>query len=481
MVNVAPEIRTAAGTVRGNWEHAVAVFRGIPYAQPPFGRFRLQAPAPARPWDGIRNALTFGPPVPQSSAAESSDCLTLNVWSPDLGATGLPVLVSIHGGAYLHGTSANPHLDGATLARTGAVVVSMNYRMGVEGFAHVTGAPDNRGILDQLAALRWVQENVTAFGGNPGNVTVFGQSAGAGCIAALLAMPTATGLFRRAITQSIPGTYFAPALARAVSTAIGAEIGAQPTLEEFAGIHPQKLVAATEAIVRKMPGYIDTWGPVATVPTPFSPVVDGDLLPQAPWPALAGGAARDIDLLIGHTRDEYRLLARRFGDITEEQATESLDRLAAGLGGAEAYRAAYPDATPAQLFETGNADWLMRMPTLHLAEAHRGNCWTYELCWSFNADGASHSLDVLLLMGTLDLGNVREFAGPTGADEAVRLGEQMRLDWLGFATGKPTWPRYDPAGRATRIYTGRPTTGPYPEESSRRIWQHHKFDVIDLQ
>jgi len=195
-----PEVRTVAGTVRGASHGRVAVFRGIPFAQPPVDALRFRSPVPALPWSGVRDAFTFGPPVPQQASPPdaSDDWLTLNVWSPDIGAGGLPVLVWIHGGAFLFGSSANPNQDGATLAAAGAVVVSLNYRMGVEGFAHLAGAPGNRGILDQILALRWVQENVAAFGGDPGNVTVFGQSAGGSSVAALLAMPAAAGLFRRA-------------------------------------------------------------------------------------------------------------------------------------------------------------------------------------------------------------------------------------------------------------------------------------------
>ncbi|HEY6577152.1 MAG TPA: carboxylesterase family protein [Mycobacterium sp.] len=161
-----PEVRTTGGVVRGGWENAVAVFRGIPYAAPPVGSRRFAAPDAAQPWQGIRDALQFGPPVPQAdfagavmssvsggAADGSADCLTLNVWSPDLGAAGLPVMMWIHGGRYLQGGSRNPHSDGRTLAQSGVVVVSVNYRVGVEGFANIAGAPDNRGILDQIAAV----------------------------------------------------------------------------------------------------------------------------------------------------------------------------------------------------------------------------------------------------------------------------------------------------------------------------------------
>jgi len=280
----------------------------------------------------------------------------------------------IHGGKYLEGGSGNPHSDGATLAQSGVVVVSVNYRVGVEGFAHIAGAPDNRGILDQVAALRWVQDNIAAFGGDPGRVIVFGQSAGAGCIAALLAMPMAAGLFRRAIAQSAPGTYFSPRLAAAISATIAAELGARATVDELARLPPRALTDATDAVIQKMPEFVDSWGPMALTPTPFSPVVDGVLLPDAPWRALAGGAARDIDLLAGHTRNEYSLFTARPGsEVTDEQVSATLQRLAPAANGRVGYRDAYPEATPGELDELVNSDWLFRMPSLHLAHAqHAG-------------------------------------------------------------------------------------------------------------
>ncbi|MFI6169646.1 carboxylesterase/lipase family protein [Nocardia sp. NPDC051052] len=484
-----PEIRTAAGVVRGRWENTVGVFRGIPYAKPPVGARRFAAPVPAQPWDGVRDALEFGPSVPQAGAASSDrNCLTLNVWSPDLGAAALPVLVFIHGGRYLEGTSSNPHQDGAILAAAGVVMVSMNYRVGVEGFANVAGAPNNRGMLDQIAALRWVQENIAAFGGDPGNVTVFGQSAGAGCTAALATMPLAAGLFRRAIVQSCPGTFFSPRLSAEISATIAAELGAQATVDELARFSPGELINATGTVMRKMPDFVESWGPTALTPTPFSPVVDGDVLLHAPWPALADGAARDIDLLVGHTRDEFRLFNPLLGsEVTDAQLTTTLDRFAPASDASGGYRALYTEATSAQLYELVNCDWLFRMPGLHLADAQHaggGQVWNYELCWSYNRDqGASHSLDLLLVLGTLDLVEVRDHpsAFPNAAAEAVHVAHHMRTDWLTFATtGTPGWTPYDPDTRSTRVYTAEPTTQPYPEERSRRIWATHRFDTLDL-
>lgn len=392
-------------------------------------------------------------------------------------------MVWIHGGRYVEGTSSNPHQDGATLAAAGVVMVSMNYRVGVEGFAQITGAPNNRGLLDQVAALRWVRDNAAAFGGDPGNVTVFGQSAGTGSVAALLTMPIAAGLFRRAIAQSVPGTFFSPRLAAAISATIAAQLGVRATVDDLTRISPHALITATDTVLRRMPELVESWGPMALTPTPFSPIVDGDVLPYAPWRALATGAARDIDLLVGHTRDEYRLANPKFGtEVTDDELTATLERLAPNSD----YRALHPDATPGELYELVNSDWLLRMPGLHLADAKHaggGQVWNYELCWAFNRDqGASHSLDMLLVFGTLGRDDIRNHpsAFPNAADEAIHVANHMRTDWLNFANGNPGWAPYDPNTRTTRVYTATPTTQPYPEERSRRIWSTYQFDTLDL-
>ena len=204
------DVRTSTGTVRGRWENGVAVYRGIPFAAPPVGPRRFTPPQPAVPWDGVRDASRFGPPPPQPGrATEGDDWLNLAVWTPDPGPSRV---FRLWCGSVVADTSvATPPTrisTGAAVAAAGAVVVSAHYRSGFEGFAHIDGAPENRALLDQLAALGWVQDNIARFGGDPGNVTVLGQSAGAGSIAAMLAMPAATGPFRRAILQSIPATYF---------------------------------------------------------------------------------------------------------------------------------------------------------------------------------------------------------------------------------------------------------------------------------
>ncbi|MFI6339799.1 carboxylesterase/lipase family protein [Streptomyces sp. NPDC050535] len=499
-----PTVRTAAGTVRGRREGGLAVFRGIPFAEPPVGDARFQAPRPIRAWDGTLDAFTFGPPPPQEAgfqgrsllldAPTGDDWLTVNVWTPDPDpAAHRPVMVWIYGGAYKLGHSGSPGYDARHIARDGdVVVVTLNYRVGIEGFARIDGAPANRGLLDQVAALQWVRENITAFGGDPGQVTVFGESAGAGSIASLLAMPSAVGLFRQAIAQSMPGTFFSDELARDIAAAIAAEAGLRPTVADLSTVDPRQLPAAGEALSAKMRQYEERWGQVVPTQTPFSPVVDGEVLPTTPWQALADGAARDVELIAGHNKDEFRLflaLAGQLGKITDEQAAAALRTFAPGPDGEQAYRTAYPDASPGELYERVQTDWLFNMPSLHLAEAQvagGGRAHVYELAWPAPGNGgvlgACHGLDIPLLFGTFDadLGALL-FAGSEPSPEARSLSSRFRAAWTAFATtGDPGWPSYDTEHRLVQILDANPHVTAYPEGTSRRLWQNHTFPALPL-
>jgi len=495
-----PAVRTTAGVLRGSREAGLAVFRGIPYAEPPVDALRFAAPRPVGGWSGVRPAVSFGPPPPQPSLfatdeppsePSGDDWLTVNIWSPDPGAgAGLPVLVWIPGGAYVIGASSLPEFDGARLSAGGAVVVTMNYRLGMEGFAQLDDAPANRGLLDQVAALQWVSDNIRAFGGDPDRVTVFGESAGGGSVAALLAMPRASGLFRRAIAQSVPGTFFSPELAADVAAACAAELGMRPTASDLLSLHPSRLPAAGEAVAAKIDTWTGRWGPITYRPIPFAPVVDGDVLPATPWAALATGASRDVDLLVGHTRDEHRLFSLIdgvLGQVTAEQAGTALGTLAPGPDGARRYREAFPAAGPEELYELVNADWLFRMPTLHLAQAHAaagGRTHLYELTWTAPGMGgilgACHGLDVPLVFGNLGSGHPAMLIGdPT--DEAEALSARVRAAWIAFAAdGDPGWPGYEDEQRLTQLLDTQTAVTAYPERASELLWREHTFSALPL-
>ncbi|MCM2423793.1 carboxylesterase/lipase family protein [Streptomyces sp. RKAG293] len=497
-----PEVRAAAGALRGGRERGVAVFRGIPFAEPPVGPLRFAAPRPVQGWDGVRPAVSYGPPPPQGGAlgmaalakdAVGDDWLTVNVWSPDPGpGAGLPVMVWVQGGAYTVGMSGLPEYHGGRLAREGGVVVvTFNYRVGLEGFGQIEGAPANRGLLDQVAALEWVRDNIRAFGGDPDRVTVFGQSAGGGSVAALLAMPRAAGLFGRAVAQSVPGTFFSPELAADIATACATELGLRPTVTDLSTVAPVRLSAAGDAVGAKMAQWAERWDQVAHRSIPYSPVVDGDTLPVTPWQALAAGAARDIELLVGHTRDEQRLLTALeglLGQVTPEQAAAALQIFAPDGDGARRYRDGFPAAGPDELYELVHSDWLFRMPTLHLAQAQTaagGRAHVYELTWTApgmgGAFGACHGLDVPLVFGNLDRGQPALLIGESPSPEAEALSAHMRAAWTAFAThGDPGWPAYDTEQRLVQLFDTRPTVTAYPEETSRLIWQGHTFPAIPL-
>jgi para-nitrobenzyl esterase len=482
-----PEARVAAGSLRGRLEPGMVVFKGIPFAEPPA---RFAAPEPVAAWDGTRDALSYGPPPPQSgffgtdALAESDEgWLTVNVWTPDLTAN-LPVMVWIQGGGYLVGSSGLPEYDGGRLARDGGVVVvTFNYRVGIEGFAQIEGAPANRGLLDQVAALEWVRDNISAFGGDHDCVTVFGQSAGGGSVAALLAMPSAAGLFRRAIVQSMPIVFLTPELAADIAVAFAAELGLRPT--ELATVAPRTLAAAGDAVMAKIGQFADRWGLAAHRTVPLGPVVDGSALPTDPWEALAGGAARDVDLMVGHVRHEQRLFALidgTLGQITEAQAATALNLFAPGQDGVAQYRVT--GGGPEELYDQVHSDWLFRMPSLHLAEAHTGRTYVYELTWHApgmgGVLGACHGLDVPLVFGNLTSGQPALLLGDD-LTAAEIVSAQMRASWATFATdGDPGWPAYDRERRRTRIFDIEPAVVRYPEEVSRRIWQDHVFSALPL-
>lgn len=342
-------VGTQLGKVRGRDLGGVVSFEGIPYAAAPEGALRFRPPAPREPWAGVRDCTVAGtaapqlPPTPRAPgvwrADDGLDCLNLNVWTPDPAGAGLPVMVWVHGGLWKYGSPRMPQYDGATLARSGVVVVSVGYRLGFEGFGHLPGVPANRGLHDQIAAFEWVRRNIAAFGGDPDAVTAFGQSAGAASVGYLLD----TGLFRRAIAQSPPSGVHEPEAARAVTEKIAAAAGVPATLEAFETLPPEALLAVQDAPLTGRDG-----------PTAFGPVADGELVTGPLWTA----AAPDVDLVCGFTHEEFR------GQGALPQGV-GFDAVATAMGhDAAAYRAAYPGFDDSGLFVTLMSDVVYRIPAL---------------------------------------------------------------------------------------------------------------------
>jgi para-nitrobenzyl esterase len=468
-----PTVATPLGALLGVRDDELAVFRGIPYAEPPVGALHLQAPVPVRRWDGVRDATAFGPPPPQSApwgaqTAADPGWLTLTVWTPDPGAGGVPVLVWIHGGAYVLGHCGDPLFDAAALARQGLVVVSLNYRLGAEGFVQADGAPSNRGLLDQLAALRWVQENVAAFGGDPGRVTVAGESAGAGSVAALTAARPAKGLFTRAIAASPPAGFQTGELAAGLGRAFRGRV----TGGRLADVAPAELAEAYSAFSAGLPRRPEGFGLAGRL-APLGPVVDGELVEDVPWRALADGRGRDVDLLVTHTRDEARL----FISINQQLGAGPGAGLSALAPASvvDGYRRTWPDAAPDRLYETLYSDVLVRMPAVHLAEAHAGSggrTFVAEVTVESPALGACHGIDVPLLFGTYATAQARMLLGGMPSEAVRAAGEALRRAWTDFALrGDPGWPAFTGAAGPTRLLgTNGPEVVPYPEQRSRALW-----------
>ncbi|NJC86848.1 carboxylesterase family protein [Planosporangium mesophilum] len=494
-------VTTTGGRVRGaRVADGVLAFRGIPYAAPPFGPGRLRAPQPASAWDGVLDAVDFGPIPPQPTMAlpgmptwtpdDGDDILTVNVWVPEQSHTGLPVLVWIYGGAYTSGCADtyNP----TELVRTGLVVVTFNYRVGFEGFGHVPGAPDNRGLLDQVAALRWVRENIAAFGGEPDNVTIAGESAGAGSVIALAVMPSAAGLFRRAIAHSVPSEFLSVRAAETIGARIAEAAGVPATLDALAGVPPQRLIdAATSVAVgfRQDPAA----GQRYYLPTIFDPVVDGDVLPDTPLNAVAAGAAVGVDLLFAHTLDEFRLFS--VGGTAPALTTDAeLAAVAAAFGlSAERladYRALVPDAAVPDVYAMIMTDFLFGEYTTRLAEAAAqagGNVFLARFAWQSRAFGgalkACHAADV-----PFSFGDVREdnpFVGmlldgpPTEQDLA--LAARMVRAWADFAaTGDPGWQAVTAEATPVKIWDLTDRMDTDTGSGTRALWKGIDFPPVEL-
>ncbi|MGY0500497.1 carboxylesterase/lipase family protein [Nocardia sp. FBN12] len=469
-----PIVTITSGAIRGRTEAGVTRFLGVPYAAAPVGPKRFQLPEPAPAWAGVREATEMGATCAQtpypayaealigSDGIPGDEYLNVNVWTPDPGATGLPVLVWIHGGAFTRGCNAKPIYDGTAFARDGVIMVGINYRLGVSGFAEIAGAPSNRGLHDQIFALRWVRENIAAFGGDPGNVTIFGESAGAMSVAALIAAPQTAGLFRRAIMQSGNGVVAAdPEDARKVSAALAAELGISPTAADFGKLGPAELCAAQNAVGLALMTDPDPerWGTSVIrlgggIMSLF-PVTDNDIVEGPPTEVLRAHPDRAVPLIAGTTADEFRFFTVPAGlaaAVTADALPFVLTRYGIDPAVAQAYSAERPDATPAEIFNAVLTDLTFRAGTYDFAEANAATAPTsvYEFGWptALPGLGACHVLEIPFVFDT-----VKDAHSLTGTTPPQSLADEMHAAWVSFATdGTTGWAPFTTDEKNVRVF-----------------------------
>lgn len=494
-----PIVETTTGKLRGTETEGVRRFLGVPFAAPPVGALRFAAPQPAAPWAGVRDALAIGPRAPQrpspmeaaiNGGAEpaptsEADCLNLNVWTPGLDGARRPVMVWIHGGAFVFGAGSSPWYDGQRFAQDHDVVlVSCNYRLGPLGFTFLgdvdpafigSGSVGNQ---DAVAVLRWVRDNIAAFGGDPGCVTIFGESAGAFSVASLLGMPMAQGLFHRAILQSgsASGIHDRATAAKMTDELRAALGNPNMSIAELQAVDTEDLL---KAHARLMGEHLDEGLRTA-------PAVDGTVLPQRPIDAVAGGSVRAVPIMIGTNRDEWRLFAlsnpKTMG-ITEAQLPAAVARFYPQdpERAIKEYRMRLGDDALSVVLSAVVSDAVFRVPSLRLADAQRaagGDAYVYQFTWESPRAGgllgSCHALELPFVFNNMDKPGVVEFAGET---PPLGLAAAMNSTWAAFArTGDPStgamgeWPRYDAPRRTTMILDSTTRLEDDPLGNERALW-----------
>lgn len=482
-----PLVTTTHGPVRGERRaDGSSRFLGIPYAKPPVGPLRFAAPVPPEPWTEPLDATAYGPTaqrrpfadvttIPEPTIA-GDGVLNLNVFTPAPDAdAALPVLVWIHGGGYVAGSAASPWYDGAAFNREGVVLVSLGYRLGIEGFLHLDDAPDNRGVRDWIAALEWVRDNIARFGGDPAKVTIAGQSAGGGAVQTLLAVPSARELFRGVISvSSAVMRPDGPRVARAVAQLFTARTGLPATAAALQGLGDDEILDLQDRLGRPGPDREALGLPPLLSLVPFA---DGELIPEPVLDALTTGeAGAGVPLMLGFTAHEFNMIPTPTAGPDGDPLPMPL--LLGGLGldevRAGAFAKTYADTAPAALFGQALTDATFRAPSLAVADARaeRGEpTWLYQFDWISPVNGqAFHCLDLPYAFDLLDAEGVTAAAGDNPPQE---LADAMHRAWVSFITERNPgahWPAYTSADRATMLWNATPEVVADPLKAVREVW-----------
>jgi len=491
-------VATASGPVLGETEKSAQVFRGIRFAAPPAGPLRFRPPVPPTPWREVRPALDFAPACPQlvdidptenNNSVMAEDCLAVNIWTPQAGAKKRPVMVWIHGGGFIEGSARNTWYDGATLSAQGdVVVVTVQYRVGAWGFLELSeiGGPDyaesgNLDLLDQIAALKWVKQNIAAFGGDPDNVTLFGQSAGGGSAGMLMTAPPARGLFHKAILESgTPKEVSDKARAIEVSRAY-MKIAGVSSIEGLQRLSMIQMRDAQKKLFETPYGY-----------SAFRPVIDGIVLKDSPMQAMAAGHAAYVPLLLGTNWDEIRLWSAAYDLPVDKKPLAILEKQLGNIFGTrahqaiETYRKADGDYGDAVVHLLG--DLLMRMPSIRLAESNSRWQPTYMYLFTYRSTSwykkfdSAHGMEVPFVFGVIDDLDVIVFTGRDPSRQSVV--KQVQQAWVNFArTGDPgepslSWPKYDENTRATMQLGITCKVVNDPNSAGRTVWNGLPLDGV---
>jgi para-nitrobenzyl esterase len=507
-----PIVETTSGKLRGAVIDGVTAFRGVPYGASTAGANRFMPPRPVQPWAGVRDALDYAGQAPQGprgaqraemanfsgppdASPETEDCLTLNVWTPAAdSAARRPVMVWLHGGAFSYGSSNSLRLQGMRLCQRGDVVlVTVNQRLNIFGHLDLSeiGGPEyaqsgNVGTLDMIAALHWVRDNIAVFGGDPGCVTIFGESGGGGKVSTLLAMPSARGLFHRAIVQSGAAVRLRTRdRATKLSEAVLADLGlTRASLAELHAVPMQRLLAAIgpaqQAIGPSPWPLLDRYQ--------FGPVVDGTLLPRQPFDPDATPVSAEIPLIIGDCSHEASLFLAPDDKVWHRTLTEAElhTRVAAVAGGAAdrvvaTYRRLMPDASPAERLIATLTDCNFRIRSLLMAERRARQAgapvWMYSFAWQTPLHdgrlGAPHAIDVPFTFDTLEFTNATDRSAGAHALAATMSGAWAAFARSGVAghASLPAWPAYEAGDRATMVLDADCRVKRDPGRETRELWQ----------